>query len=181
VVIAIALALCILFLQIRWGLIARELTLYGYLSVGLPYLGVLIVAVIFHAIRTPWLLDTELRTEIEELKIRLAAEIPIEDKIEKINDVVLRGYELLAKCQDESAVLSLKELMEWMGRGMGSLATYVGTTESTAFAHCLKSLPPNCTVSSEEHRTACAFIYPRLEKLEKHLARLRATAAEATH
>lgn len=178
ILIAVPVALCILLLQIRWGLTPRDLTFYNVLAVALPYLVVLILAVLFYGIRALWILDTDLQSEIEELKIKLAAEVPTEEKIERLRDVIRRGYQLLSKCQDETSVLSLPELMEWMGRGMGSIEAYVGKGESVAFGHCLKRLPPNCTVSDSEHRTACSFVFPRLELLEKHVERLRTVATE---
>jgi hypothetical protein len=173
VIIALCAALIILALQIRFGLIPKELTWYGFLSVAAPYLVIAALSIIFHALRVPWITDTELRAEIEELKIKLAAEIPLEEKINRLNAVVTRGYELLFKYQDESSSTSLNELMHWMGLGMGNIQACVGQQESLAFGHCLKQLPPNCPVVSEEHRTALSFLYPRIRRLEKHVEKLK--------
>lgn len=71
VIIAVLSSLVILYLQLRWGLTAKDLTFYGYMSIALPYLGIIAAAFIVHAIRAPWILDKDRQRRATTLRRRL--------------------------------------------------------------------------------------------------------------
>lgn len=64
-------SLIVLYLQIRWRLIPGALTFYGFLSVAMPYLGIIALAFVFHAVRAPWILDQERQRRADTLRRRL--------------------------------------------------------------------------------------------------------------
>jgi hypothetical protein len=63
--------------------------------------------------------------------------------------------------------------MQWVGFGTGVIQSCIGQQESLAFVYCLKQLPPNCPVASQEHRSALSVVYPRIQKLEQHVEKLK--------
>jgi hypothetical protein len=95
VIIAVIASLIILFLQLRWGVIPRELTFYGFLSVALPYLGIIALAFIFHAVRAPWIIDKDRQRRANKLRGRIRKQ---RQEVEALDSELseIREYKLTA-------------------------------------------------------------------------------------
>ncbi len=67
-------AILIVALQINYGMIPKELKLSSVLAIVYPYLAIVAGALVFHVVRTPWLLDEIRRKEIATERARIEQE-----------------------------------------------------------------------------------------------------------
>ena len=56
-----------MWLQIHYGVIQKDQTLASFLSIAYPYLGIIVAAFVFHAVRAPYLIDQERQLQIAQL------------------------------------------------------------------------------------------------------------------
>src|SRR5437660_11487680 len=80
VIIGAVATILILVLQIHYGIIPKQFTLSSILAVVYPYLLIVACALIFHAVRAPWILDNKRQEEIETLLARATEHQRGEDK-----------------------------------------------------------------------------------------------------
>lgn len=176
--IGIFVALLILSLQIHYGLIPKEVTVASFLSLAYPYLAVIGVALGFHAVRAPWLLDKEKQEAIdthlaekEALVAQLETKAITDKKIDELSDCYFEGCSLLAKCLEDEQIKNTNEnALKWGKTTADVVAKTLGKPRLIDFLTAEPQSPPVLMVfNSFLAQETAGFLYARLEKLKEYL------------
>jgi hypothetical protein len=83
--------------------------------------------------------------------------------------LLFEGRRLFSQCRKEQEPVPDATVSKWLSQTMGFLMNSLGIQYAARWNGVVEQLPIEYTSSSANHRSYCALIYPRLQKLEEFL------------